>query len=113
MCELGQHKPAGYAFCVVSLFSQNTMIPRLPPLLLALIGGASIYGIKAVLDRLDPPAIGPPGSSERAARMLKYRDYARRGGIVAVAAGFAWAGYWSKSRDRLETNDKYTYLYHP
>lgn len=72
------------------------MIPRLPPLLLALIGGASIYGIKAVLDRLDPPAIGPPGSSERAQRMLRYKDYARRGGIVAVAAGFAWAGYWSK-----------------
>ncbi|KAI7878490.1 hypothetical protein K492DRAFT_238557 [Lichtheimia hyalospora FSU 10163] len=70
------------------------MIPRLPPLLLALLGGASIYGIKAVLDRLDPPAIGPPGSSERAQRMLKYKDYARRGSIVAVAAGFAWAGYW-------------------
>lgn len=90
------------------------MIPRLPPLLLALIGGASIYGIKAVLDRLDPPAIGPPGSSERAARMLKYRDYARRGGIVAVAAGFAWAGYWSKSRPRetLDNNEKYTYIIH-
>ncbi|KAI9321602.1 hypothetical protein BX666DRAFT_1903896 [Dichotomocladium elegans] len=70
------------------------MIPRLPPILLALIGGASAYGIKCLMDRLEPPAIGPPGSSEQAEKMLKYKAYARRGGIVAMGAVVAYTGYW-------------------
>ncbi|KAI9259531.1 hypothetical protein BDA99DRAFT_560956 [Phascolomyces articulosus] len=70
------------------------MIPRLPPLLLAVIGGASVYGIKALLDRLEPVAIGPPGSHEHAEKMNKLKIAARRGGIAMAAAGTIYAGVW-------------------
>ncbi|KAI8150101.1 hypothetical protein BJV82DRAFT_9822 [Fennellomyces sp. T-0311] len=71
------------------------MIPRLPPLLLAVLGGASIYGIKVILDRLEPVAIGPPGSSEHAEKMNKIKTFARRGGFAMAAAGTLYAGYWA------------------
>ncbi|KAG2228095.1 hypothetical protein INT45_009141 [Circinella minor] len=70
------------------------MIPRLPPLLLALIGGASVYGIKTLLDRIEPAAIGPPGSSEHAEKMNKMKTMARRGGIAMAAAGAIYTGAW-------------------
>ncbi|KAI9491401.1 hypothetical protein BDB00DRAFT_489179 [Zychaea mexicana] len=72
-----------------------SMIPRLPPLLLALIGGASVYGIKVILDRLEPMAIGPPGSSEHAEKLNKIKIFARRGGIAMAAAGTIYAGAWA------------------
>lgn len=72
------------------------MLPRLPPLLLALLGGASVYGIKVILDRLEPKAIGPPGSSEHAERLHRYRTFVRRGTLAAAASGVAYAGYWCK-----------------
>ncbi|KAI8050157.1 uncharacterized protein B0P05DRAFT_563299 [Gilbertella persicaria] len=70
------------------------MIPRLPPVLLALIGGASVYGIKYALDRFEPKAIGPPGSSEHYERVLKYRRNVKNAGVAAAASGLIYAGYW-------------------
>ncbi|KAI9486137.1 MAG: hypothetical protein EXX96DRAFT_547788 [Benjaminiella poitrasii] len=74
------------------------MIPRLPPVILALLGGASIYGIKYVLDKLEPKALGPPGSSAAAEqqmdRVLNYRRNVKRVGIAAAASGVIYAGYY-------------------
>jgi hypothetical protein len=72
------------------------MIPRLPPLVLAAIGSASIYGIKYVLDRLEPKAIGPPGSSDHFDKVLKYRRNVKWAGRAAAVSGVIYAGYWSK-----------------
>ncbi|KAG2203633.1 hypothetical protein INT47_011727 [Mucor saturninus] len=65
------------------------MIPRLPPLILALLGGASIYGIKYALDRFEPKAIGPGKDFER----LMYRRNVKRVGVAAGIASLAYAGY--------------------
>ncbi|KAG0173448.1 hypothetical protein DFQ28_008399 [Apophysomyces sp. BC1034] len=70
------------------------MIPRLPPLLLAALGGASIYGIKAVLDKLEQKQIGPPGSSEHAERKIQFRKTTGRIGMAMAAAGLIYAGFW-------------------
>ncbi|KAL7311444.1 hypothetical protein PS15m_009207 [Mucor circinelloides] len=70
------------------------MIPRLPPLVLALVGGASIYGIKFMLDRFEPKAIGPPGSTEHIERVLRYRQNVRRVAIASVASGAIYGVYW-------------------
>ncbi|KAI8377617.1 uncharacterized protein BYT42DRAFT_570984 [Radiomyces spectabilis] len=70
------------------------MLPRLPPLLLAALGGASIYGIKWVLDKMEPKALGPPGSSEHAERVYKYRQNVRRVGMAAAASGIVYGAYW-------------------
>lgn len=67
------------------------MIPRLPPLLLALIGGASVYGIKYILDKMEPKAIGPPGYNDARARYLQYM---RKSTIAAAGAGVLYFGYW-------------------
>lgn len=72
------------------------MLPRLPPLLLAVIGGVSIYGIKAVLDRIEPKALGPPGSSEHAERVFRIKQHARRAGYAAAGSGVLYAAYWCK-----------------
>jgi hypothetical protein len=72
------------------------MIPRLPPLVLAAIGSASVYGIKYVLDRLEPKAIGPPGSSDHFEKVLKYRRNVKWAGRAAAVSGVIYAGYWSK-----------------
>lgn len=72
------------------------MIPRLPPLVLALVGGASIYGIKFMLDRFEPKAIGPPGSTEHLERVMKYRKNVKRVAIASVVSGAIYGVYWSK-----------------
>ncbi|KAI7904807.1 uncharacterized protein BX663DRAFT_503601 [Cokeromyces recurvatus] len=71
------------------------MIPRLPPVVLALLGGASIYGIKYVLDKIEPKAIGPPGSSEQMSRVLNYRRNVRRIGVAVAVSGIIYTGYWA------------------
>ncbi|KAI9268804.1 hypothetical protein BY458DRAFT_511100 [Sporodiniella umbellata] len=71
------------------------MMPRLPPVVLAAMAGAAIYGAKHVLDRLEPKAIGPPGSSEHAEKVLKYRQNVKKAGIASAILGFAWVGYWA------------------
>lgn len=68
------------------------MIPRLPPLILALLGGVSVYGIKYALDRFEPKAIGGGKEYER----LVYRRNVKRAGIAAGIAGLGYAGYTSK-----------------
>ncbi|KAL9544200.1 hypothetical protein MBANPS3_007749 [Mucor bainieri] len=70
------------------------MIPRLPPLMLALVGGASIYGIKFMLDRFEPKAIGPPGSTEHIERVLKYRQNVKRVAIASAISGALYGVYW-------------------
>ncbi|KAG2208363.1 hypothetical protein INT46_003687 [Mucor plumbeus] len=70
------------------------MIPRLPPLMLALVGGASIYGIKFMLDRFEPKAIGPPGSTEHLERVLKYKQNVKRVAIASVVSGAIYGVYW-------------------
>lgn len=72
------------------------MIPRLPPLLLAVLGGASVYGIKYALDKVEQKAIGPPGSSDHYEKVLKYRQNVKRLGIAAAVSGVIYAGYWCK-----------------
>ncbi len=69
------------------------MIPRLPPLLLALLGGGAIYGIKYTLDKFEPKAIGPPGSSEHYEKVLKYRQNVKRLGIAAAVTSVMYGGY--------------------
>ncbi|KAI8993335.1 hypothetical protein BDB01DRAFT_832163 [Pilobolus umbonatus] len=70
------------------------MIPRLPPLLIAVIGGASIYGIKYMIDRTEPRALGAPGSHERALKMLQHKLNFQRLGIAAAVTGILYTGYW-------------------
>ncbi|KAK4512512.1 uncharacterized protein ATC70_003213 [Mucor velutinosus] len=70
------------------------MIPRLPPFLLALVGGASIYGIKFMLDRFEPKAIGPPGSTEHIERVLRYRQNLKRVAIASAVSGAVYGVYW-------------------
>ncbi|KAF1800808.1 hypothetical protein V8B55DRAFT_1532631 [Mucor lusitanicus] len=70
------------------------MIPRLPPLILALVGGASIYGIKFMLDRFEPKAIGPPGSTEHIERVLRYRQNVKRAAIASAVSGAIYGVYW-------------------
>ncbi|GAN06970.1 hypothetical protein MAM1_0143d06460 [Mucor ambiguus] len=70
------------------------MIPRLPPLILALVGGASIYGIKFMLDRFEPKAIGPPGSTEHIERVLRYRQNVKRVAIASAVSGAIYGVYW-------------------
>lgn len=72
------------------------MIPRLPPFLLAVLGGASVYGVKYLLDRFEPKAIGPPGSGDHYERVLKYRQNIKRVGMAAAASAVIYGGYWSK-----------------
>lgn len=72
------------------------MIPRLPPILLAVLGGASVYGIKYMLDRFEPKAIGPPGSGDHYERVLNYRRNVKRVGIAAAVSGALYVGYWGK-----------------
>lgn len=72
------------------------MIPRLPPALIALLGGATVYGFKYVMDRYEPKAIGPPGSHEHAEKVLQYRRKFKRAGYAAAATGIIFAGYWCK-----------------
>ncbi|KAI8378305.1 hypothetical protein BD560DRAFT_421912 [Blakeslea trispora] len=71
------------------------MIPRLPPLLLALIGGASVYGIKYALDRFETKAIGPPGSSEYYEKVNTYRRNMKRIGTAGAVSAIIYAGYWA------------------
>lgn len=66
------------------------MIPRLPPLLLAFIGGASVYGIKYALDRFEPKAIGSGKDFEK---VLKYRQNVKRVGIAAAVSSVLITGY--------------------
>ncbi|OBZ83361.1 hypothetical protein A0J61_08585 [Choanephora cucurbitarum] len=70
------------------------MIPRLPPVLLALIGGASVYGIKYALDRFETKAIGPPGSSDYYEKAYAYRRNMKRIGIAGAVSAMIYAGYW-------------------
>jgi hypothetical protein len=72
------------------------MIPRLPPVVLAAIASAAIYGAKHVLDRFEPKAIGPPGSSEQAEKLFKYRRNVKRVGLLTAVSGIIYAGYWGK-----------------
>lgn len=69
------------------------MIPRLPPLLLAAIGSASIYGIKYAMDRFETKAIG---SGQDFEKILKYRQKVKRVGIAAAVSGVILAGYFCK-----------------
>ncbi|KAI8644813.1 hypothetical protein BD408DRAFT_441368 [Parasitella parasitica] len=69
------------------------MIPRLPPLVLAFVGGASIYGIKFILDRIETKAIGPPGSAEHFEKVLKYRQNVKRVAIASAASGAIYGAY--------------------
>ncbi|CEG81893.1 hypothetical protein RMATCC62417_16036 [Rhizopus microsporus] len=70
------------------------MIPRLPPVVLAAIAGAAVYGFKHVLDRLEPKAIGPPGSFEQAERIYKFRQNVKRAKVATAVSGLVYAAYW-------------------
>ncbi|KAI8882914.1 hypothetical protein K501DRAFT_220231 [Backusella circina FSU 941] len=70
------------------------MIPRLPPALIALLGGATVYGFKYMMDRYEPKAIGPPGSHEHVEKVFQYRRRFKRAGYAAAATGVIFAGYW-------------------
>ncbi|CEP10795.1 hypothetical protein [Parasitella parasitica] len=70
------------------------MIPRLPPLVLALLGGASVYGIKFILDRIETKAIGPPGSTEHFERVLKYKQNVKRLAIASAISGAIYGAHW-------------------
>ncbi|KAL0078724.1 hypothetical protein J3Q64DRAFT_1838291 [Phycomyces blakesleeanus] len=71
------------------------MIPRLPPFLLAVVGGASIYGVKILLDKLEPKLLGAPGSSDHAEKRIRFRQNVRLGGAVIVGTGVLCAAYWA------------------
>ncbi|KAI9031798.1 hypothetical protein CLU79DRAFT_831054 [Phycomyces nitens] len=71
------------------------MIPRLPPVLLAVIGGASIYGAKLLLDKLEPKLLGAPGSSDLAEKRIRFRQNVRLGGVAIVGTGVLYAAYWA------------------
>ncbi|CAO3658743.1 unnamed protein product [Rhizopus stolonifer] len=62
------------------------MIPKLPPVILAAIAGAAIYGAKNVIDRFEPKAIGPPGSSNMQKNCSR---------IAAAVSGIVYASYWA------------------
>ncbi|KAI8987333.1 hypothetical protein BDF20DRAFT_832278 [Mycotypha africana] len=80
------------------------MIPRLPPLLLALLGGASIYGIKHVMDKLEQKSLGPPGSSEHYEKMYRFRRNVKTIGMATAFTSVVFAGYYVyTSRQHRET----------
>ncbi|KAI8095498.1 hypothetical protein BDF21DRAFT_447745 [Thamnidium elegans] len=82
------------------------MIPRLPPLILAAIGGASIYGIKYAMDRFETKAIG---SGQDFEKVLKYRQKVKRVGIAAAVSGVILAGCFLSdiNKQEKESNEFY------
>ncbi|KAI8076323.1 uncharacterized protein BX664DRAFT_389653 [Halteromyces radiatus] len=70
------------------------MIPRLPPVILLAIGGASIYGIKYWMDKMETKSLtGSPEQAEAAKRHLRNVKIATRLGIGSVAMGAAYYVY--------------------
>lgn len=70
------------------------MIPRLPPALLLILGGASIYGFKHWMDTMETKAItANPEQAEKAQRHLRLL---KNTGRFTIGAMVVYAGYYGK-----------------
>ncbi|KAG2172480.1 hypothetical protein INT44_006653 [Umbelopsis vinacea] len=70
------------------------MIPRLPPLLLIALGGATVYGIQNVLSRLEQRALAAPGGQTRIPFKIQHAGALRMARAGVIGATLAYTGYW-------------------
>lgn len=75
------------------------MIPRLPPLLLIAIGGATVYGIQNVLNRLEQRVLESPDAKSRIPFKIQHAAALRVARAGIIGATIAYTGYWSKIND--------------
>jgi hypothetical protein len=72
------------------------MIPRLPPLLLIALGGATVYGIQNVLSKLEQRALEAPGAKPRIPFRIEHARALRIARTGVIGATLAYTGYWGK-----------------
>ncbi|CAO3675964.1 unnamed protein product [Umbelopsis vinacea] len=70
------------------------MIPRLPPLLLIAIGGATVYGIQNVLNRLEQRVLESPDAKSRIPFKIQHAAALRVARAGIIGATIAYTGYW-------------------
>ncbi|CAM0136752.1 hypothetical protein VKS41_003565 [Umbelopsis sp. WA50703] len=74
------------------------MIPRLPPLLLIALGGATVYGIQNVLSKLEQRALEAPGAKPRIPFRIEHARALRIARTGVIGATLAYTGYWVYDR---------------